>query len=373
VLTAAVATEASARSGADSVLTAAVATEATARSGADSVLAASIVTEANARLAEVAGERSRLDALVDSLGQASGVAELDGAGKLPISQLPLTTVVYCGTWDASTNTPTITSGQSPLDAGCYRLVSVAGSTPIDGESSWAVKDWIIWNGTVWSKVDNTESVTAVNGLQGAVALGLGGLTDVTVSGVAAGEILKYTGSNWINNTLNEAGIAPVSNATFTGNTTVANLSLTSTAVKIGFETGLTNQGVSTVAIGVYAGKTSQGTNAVAIGRNAVTTDQKNDTVAIGWEAGRDVQGKHSTAVGGATGTINQGDYCLALGWGAGYTNQQNRTICINASHLALEAPQTDAFYVKPIRALATSGATNVLRYNPSTGEITYTI
>ena len=33
-----------------------------------------------------------------------------------------------------------------------------------------------------------------------------GLTDVTITSVGAGEILKYSGSEWVNNTLAEAGI-----------------------------------------------------------------------------------------------------------------------------------------------------------------------
>jgi len=35
------------------------------------------------------------------------------------------------------------------------------------------------------------------------------LTDVVITAVATGEVLKYNGTNWINNTLAEAGIAPV--------------------------------------------------------------------------------------------------------------------------------------------------------------------
>ena len=37
---------------------------------------------------------------------------------------------------------------------------------------------------------------------------VGDLTDVTITSVGAGEILKYSGSEWVNNTLAEAGIQP---------------------------------------------------------------------------------------------------------------------------------------------------------------------
>jgi hypothetical protein len=60
-------------------------------------------------------------------------------------------VNYVGTWNANTNSPTITSGSG--DKGDYYVVSVAGSTSIDGQTLWGVGDWIIFNGVVWQKVD----------------------------------------------------------------------------------------------------------------------------------------------------------------------------------------------------------------------------
>ena len=63
-------------------------------------------------------------------------------------------VNYKGTWDADTNTPTLTSGIGTQ--GDYYVVSVAGTTTLDGISSWDVGDWAIFNGTAWEKVDNSE-------------------------------------------------------------------------------------------------------------------------------------------------------------------------------------------------------------------------
>ena len=77
-------------------------------------------------------------------------------------------VMYEGTWDASTNTPTIVS--SVGSKGDYYIVSVAGSTNINGITSWNIGDWIIFNGTTWDKVDNTDAVSSVNGYTGAVSL-----------------------------------------------------------------------------------------------------------------------------------------------------------------------------------------------------------
>jgi hypothetical protein len=63
-------------------------------------------------------------------------------------------VVYEGTWDAATNTPTLTS--SVGTAGEYYVVNVAGSTNLDGITDWDLGDWAIFNGIVWQKVDNSE-------------------------------------------------------------------------------------------------------------------------------------------------------------------------------------------------------------------------
>jgi hypothetical protein len=104
-------------------------------------------------------------------GAALGVATLDAGGKVPVSELPaavLGALSYQGTWNASTNTPTLTS--STGTKGYYYVVSVAGNTNLDGITDWLVGDWAVYNGTVWQKVDNTETVTSVNGQVGAVVL-----------------------------------------------------------------------------------------------------------------------------------------------------------------------------------------------------------
>jgi hypothetical protein len=104
-------------------------------------------------------------------GTANGVATLDAGGKVPVSELPaavLGALSYQGTWDASTNTPTLTS--SVGTKGYYYVVNVAGNTNLNGITDWLVGDWAVYNGTVWQKVDNTETVTSVNGQIGAVVL-----------------------------------------------------------------------------------------------------------------------------------------------------------------------------------------------------------
>jgi len=104
-------------------------------------------------------------------GVANGVASLDGSGTVPVSQLPaavLGALSYQGTWNATTNTPTLTS--STGTKGYYYVVSVAGTTNLNGITDWQVGDWAVYNGSAWQKIDNTDAVTSVNGYTGTVVL-----------------------------------------------------------------------------------------------------------------------------------------------------------------------------------------------------------
>ena len=102
---------------------------------------------------------------------------------------------YQGTWNASTNTPTLTSSVGTTNY--YYVVSTSGSTNLNGITDWVAGDWAIFNGTVWQKIDQTNSVASVNGQTGAVSLtytdvnAIGSITSVdgsvavsTASGVA---------------------------------------------------------------------------------------------------------------------------------------------------------------------------------------------
>jgi hypothetical protein len=104
---------------------------------------------------------------------------------VPTSQLPgavLGGLNYQGTWNASTNTPTLAS--STGSKGHYYVVSVAGSTNLNGITDWKIGDWAVYDGTTWQKVDNTDAVSSVNGFTGAVVL--------TTSDVAQGTNLYFT-------------------------------------------------------------------------------------------------------------------------------------------------------------------------------------
>lgn len=102
---------------------------------------------------------------------ALGVATLDAGGTVPLSQIPASIqggLIYQGTWNASTNTPTLTS--SVGSKGYYYAVSVAGSTNLNGITDWNIGDLAVFNGSVWEQIDNTDAVTSVNGYTGTVVL-----------------------------------------------------------------------------------------------------------------------------------------------------------------------------------------------------------
>jgi hypothetical protein len=132
--------------------------------------ASSFATAAQGAKADTAVQPGSLgSAAYLTAGAANGVATLDAGGKVPTSQIPqMGDLNYQGTWNASTNTPTLASGVGTK--GYYYVVSVAGSTDLDGITSWAIGDWAVYNGTAWQKIDNTDAVTSVNGYTGTVVL-----------------------------------------------------------------------------------------------------------------------------------------------------------------------------------------------------------
>ncbi|MGJ1432902.1 hypothetical protein ACR79M_15105 [Sphingobacterium spiritivorum] len=118
-------------------------------------------------------------------GVSNGVSTLDPNGKIPLLQIPdalIGSVNYQGNWNPETNTPALTNTPGAATKGHYYIASVTGSfNGIEYNNG----DWIISNGSVWGKVDNTNKVVSVNGKQGSVVLSLtdfaGGSDLVTLS------------------------------------------------------------------------------------------------------------------------------------------------------------------------------------------------
>jgi len=136
-------------------------------------------------------------------GVANGVATLDSGGQVPVSQIPaLGDLNYQGTWDASTNSPTLTS--SVGTKGYYYVVNVAGTTNLNGITDWQVGDWAVYNGSAWQKIDNTDAVTSVNGYTGTVVLNysdVGAFPATSTTG--SGNVVLATGATQSHPTISD--------------------------------------------------------------------------------------------------------------------------------------------------------------------------
>ncbi len=112
----------------------------------------------------------------DSTKVATTAFVQDVVGTIPAG------LVFQGTWNANTNTPTLASGTGTT--GHFYIVSVAGSTDLDGVTDWAVGDWAVFveQGATdqWEKVDNS-SVLDGNGTGGKISKWAGSGNSVTLT------------------------------------------------------------------------------------------------------------------------------------------------------------------------------------------------
>lgn len=171
-------------------------------------------------------------------GVASGVATLDATGKVPASQLPdavVGGVIYKGTWDASTNTPTIPSASSS-NKGFYYVTSISGNTNIDGISDWKLGDWIISNGTAWEKVDNTDAVISVAGKTGNVTLVVSDISSLQgiLDSKASTNSPTFTGSVTLPATTNIGSVSSTEVAYLAGVTSGLQTQLNGKQASLGF-------------------------------------------------------------------------------------------------------------------------------------------
>ena len=189
---------------------------------------------------------------------ALGVATLDSATKVPISQIPdsvIGALSYQGTWNASTNTPTLAS--STGTKGYYYVVSVAGSTNLNGVTDWQIGDWAVYNGSVWQKIDNTDSVTSVNGFTGAVVL-----TNTDISGFGTMSTQNANAVAVTGGTINGTtiGATTASSGAFTN---VSTSSTTSTTPVLSYNASNSNLALGGTVSGSYLQAVMQNKSATA--------------------------------------------------------------------------------------------------------------
>lgn len=158
---------------------------------------------------------------------------------------------YLGTWNASTNSPTLASSTAPLAAaGAYYIVSVAGSTTLNGVSDWTVGDWVIWNGSVWQKLEGGAttvtlgSTVITGGSSGNVVYDNGGkLGEYTTTGTAGSVVLSASPTL--------TGAATITGGTVTTSTPVVNVTQTFNNAAVAF-TGIKANFTNTAsAAGTY--------------------------------------------------------------------------------------------------------------------------
>jgi hypothetical protein len=141
---------------------------------------------------EVFPSQSLLDTyqLRSEKGNANGYASLDSGGKVPISQLPSSIMEYKGTWNASTNTPTLANGTG--DTGDVYICNVAGTVNFGaGPLTFAVGDYVIYSGSIWQRSSGAVgTVTSVALTVGGDAISVSG-SPLTTSGTLA---LAFSGT-----------------------------------------------------------------------------------------------------------------------------------------------------------------------------------
>jgi hypothetical protein len=94
--------------------------------------------------------------IVNFTGAGVTVTNVAGAATVVIPGPPASTgLTYKGLWDANANSPALTS--SVGTAGDFYIVSVPGTTNLNGITDWQVSDWAIFEGGVWQKIDNHDT------------------------------------------------------------------------------------------------------------------------------------------------------------------------------------------------------------------------
>ena len=116
---------------------------------------------------------------------------------------------YQGPWDASSPLPTTTS------TGDYFIVNVPSGI-------YNIGDWLVYNGTSFDKIDNSQSITNVFGRTGAITPNKGdyvlnkmGDVDLSTTPPTIGNILKFDGTKWIPGTMSESSSGTVTEVTGT--------------------------------------------------------------------------------------------------------------------------------------------------------------
>jgi hypothetical protein len=152
-----------------------------------------LVISSGAKVRELEGVLTGTSGIVNALAinVANGIPQLDGSGKILVSQLPNSVMEYKGSWNAATNTPTLVNGTG--NAGDVYLCEVAGTVNFGaGPITFAVGDQVVYSGSIWQRASGaTGTVTSVAVSRDGDALTITG-SPITTSGTIN---IGFTGGN----------------------------------------------------------------------------------------------------------------------------------------------------------------------------------
>jgi len=129
-------------------------------------------------------------------GQANGYAPLDVNGKIALSLLPSSVMEYKGSWNPTTNIPTLVNGTG--DNGDLYRVSVEGDHDFgSGILHYYLGDFVIYDGSVWERSPLADGVASVNNKTGMVILNTDDISDTLQNNkyVTSSEKTAITHSN----------------------------------------------------------------------------------------------------------------------------------------------------------------------------------
>ena len=148
-----------------------------------------------------------------TLTAGTGISISNGSGSITVTATG--GVAFQGSWNASTNTPTLTS--SVGTTGFFYIVSVAGSTNLNGITDWEIGDWVIFGTSTWTKVDNTDKVSSVFGRVGSV---VGVSTDYSSVGITNTALGASNPSTVAATTLSSTSTTTLNSTTIPANKTL---------------------------------------------------------------------------------------------------------------------------------------------------------
>ncbi|QZT37975.1 tail fiber protein [Halosquirtibacter xylanolyticus] len=142
---------------------------------------------------------------------------------------------YQGTWSAQSNVPSVSDANG--SEGDFYVVSTEGAQDFgSGPQDFSAGDWILYDGSKWDRVNNSNEVNTVFGRKGVITAQLGDytwsqidkttsflsdLSEVLISTPNAGHVLLGNGSQWVSSPL-QGDVLIDEN----GNTTIDNQRIT---------------------------------------------------------------------------------------------------------------------------------------------------